>query len=356
MKRSTSLHSDQSGLVSITVALSFIIIMSLITTSFALLSRREQRQSLDRQLSTQAFYAAESGVNDAIQAVKAGTTNVDDCGAVNTNAAFKPNLGQNLSYTCVLVNESPTAIEETVSTDDSKVVRVQSSSNIGKLRISWQDANGAQTFTAPSNTTHYLPQQTFNQDQPTSYANNTGIVRAMIIPVSGALSRNSLINNTQTLFLYPLVSASVGQVGSYTTVFPTAQTSQGAFLDGQCNIGNINTPSPGLPQYCNGEVKGLSAFGTKTFYVRLTGIYQSSKVTIQAFADDGSTTALPLLNGQVVIDSTGKASDVLRRIQVRVPIQNTYYTPEYALESADDICKLLGVSPQGVVDSCEPYN
>ena len=64
-------------MVAILVTMNLMIVISLIVLGFAQISRRNQRQSLDRQLSTQAFYAAETAVNDAADliktAVQAGT-------------------------------------------------------------------------------------------------------------------------------------------------------------------------------------------------------------------------------------------------------------------------------------------
>jgi len=340
------LRNQESGLVSLIVAITFIVIISLITTSFALLSRREARQSLDRQLSTQAFYAAESGINDAVRAVKSGTTNITDCNGINTNSAFQPDLGDGLSYTCVLVTENPTSLEfGPIETNSPEIVRVQAPSTIGRLRISWQDYAGNQTF-APAGTP-LLPQTgTVN-----SYADDTGLLRTTIIPVTNNLNRTDLINNSQNLFMYPGTAGSPGDFGSYSYV--SGQTSQGAFVDGKCHTGNI---PPTFPLYCNVDVEGLSALGTNVFYVRLQGVYRTSKVTIQAYtAGSGNNDPLKLSNGQTIIDATGKANDVLRRIQVRVPVTTKYVTPPGAFVSADNICKLLSITPTRTIDGCEPY-
>jgi Tfp pilus assembly protein PilX len=58
-------EDKQAGMVAIMVTMILMIVISLIVVGFAQISRRNQRQALDRQLSTQAFYAAETGVNDA---------------------------------------------------------------------------------------------------------------------------------------------------------------------------------------------------------------------------------------------------------------------------------------------------
>jgi Tfp pilus assembly protein PilX len=349
------LQHNQSGLVSIIVAIVFITIMSLVATSFALLSRRETRQALDRQLSTQAFYAAESGVNDAIKAVRAGPTNITQCSDVNTvNPSAGAQLNDQLSYTCVLVNEKPTTLEfSPVTSEKPTIVRVLAPSEIGKLRISWQDADGSTKFA--SNSSFLLPQAELNTLDPDSFANHTGILRTSVIPVTGSMSRESLINTTQTLFLYPRESQTTGAIGSYG--YQTGQTKQGDFVNGQCNKENN---SAGTPRYCNVDITNLAGSangpGVSEYYIRLDGIYRNASVTIQAFSDNGSTSPLTMLKGQVVIDSTGKANDVLRRIQVRVPVQTEYEAVGRALETADSICKRISYSATRVADGCAPYN
>src|SRR4051812_1988899 len=103
------LHTDARGVVSIIVTILIMLVLSLIILGFAQLVRREQRQSLDRQLSTQAFYAAETGVNDAIKALNNSvlTGKKSDCDpdglglGANVN---KLDASGTVSYVCVLVN------------------------------------------------------------------------------------------------------------------------------------------------------------------------------------------------------------------------------------------------------------
>src|ERR1039458_10050844 len=70
--RLTKIKDDQSGFASIVIASVIILVLSLITVGFAQLMQREQRSALDRQLSSQAYYAAESGINDAVSAINSG--------------------------------------------------------------------------------------------------------------------------------------------------------------------------------------------------------------------------------------------------------------------------------------------
>ena len=63
-------NPKEQGFVAIIVAALIMIILSLITIGFTRIMQREQRQSLDRQLSRQALYAAESGINDVYSSLK----------------------------------------------------------------------------------------------------------------------------------------------------------------------------------------------------------------------------------------------------------------------------------------------
>ncbi len=336
-----SLRHQESGLVSLIVAITFITILTLITTSFALLSRREARQALDRQLSTQAFYAAESGVNDAINKITSsgGLDDVEECDEVGD--VGNPDLGNGLSYTCVLVNQQPTSLDySSVGLETSTIVRIQSQSGtINTLQIGWQAEDNSQIFTNLAN--HELPEK---PPAPKNGLDQTGIVRATIISGKPPFSRDNFINNTGTYFLYPKANSTPNQKG--TATLTPGRANQGQFVDGQCNTATTTQ----FPRFCNAEIN-VSALGSNIVYVRLKSAYKASRVTVRAL--DGVGNQLSLTNSQAVIDATGKATDVLRRIQVRVPLNSNYYYPEFALETGDDICKLITVPVgQAVRNSC----
>jgi hypothetical protein len=83
-------------------------------------------------------------------------------------------------------------------------------------------------------------------------------------------------------------------------------------------------------------VSGLSA---NQYYMRITSIYKD--VTLVVSANDASSNPLSLTNAQAVIDATGKAQDVLRRVQVHIPLtpSSSNQLSDYAIESTDAICK-----------------
>ena len=65
---------DDKGLVSFMITIIMMLVITLIVIGFTQVSNRNRRESLDRQLSTQAFYAAESGVNEALKVLRTSPT------------------------------------------------------------------------------------------------------------------------------------------------------------------------------------------------------------------------------------------------------------------------------------------
>ncbi len=338
------LHNNQNGLVSIIVTMIFVSLITVITVSFVLIMRREQRQALDRQLSTQAFYAAESGISDAIAKLKAGSlSDITDC--ANTESTLYGASSSNLTsdgvikYSCVLVDQTPTSLEySAIDTNASTIIPIIGPTGVDRIksiRISWSDADGGDKFVPTTNTSHFLPQRDTNSTETNNLkaADGTGILRATLIPIQLPLSMADLTNSASTFFLYPKASLtpSTGTTEPYATTIPS-----GKFIDGGCNIANT-------PKFCNITIDNLIGTNATSFYLRLKSVHRRAAVTITAYDAFGSVVGLK--GAQALVDSTGRANDVLRRLQVRVPIKDSYLYPEFAIGTTDSICKRLSVWP-----------
>ncbi len=349
--RVKAIKGNQSGLASILVAGIFIALLTLVVTSFALLMRQEQRQALDRQLSTQAYYAAESGVNDAIKALQIDPNipNTNDCSETGTVTGGKKLDDQNtgVTYTCVLLDKTPGTLEYSpTSTEKSTIVKITASEEINSINLSWEPLTDISDTGYVENSGHPLPMSNSIGDT-SNQVRAAGVLRTSLIPIKPPISREQLINETQTLYLYGKKSDTAGQFGTH--AYAPGVPGQGVFVDGECNAGS-------LPNDCNMTINGLS--GTNTYYLRLKSIYAQHKVVISANGNNGR---VEFSNSQAVIDATGKANDVIRRIQVRVPLNSDFNYPEYALETTDSICKRFQYSlpsvnhPQGgpTTDACQ---
>lgn len=326
-------QEDENGLVAIIVATMIMIIMSLIVLGFARIMQREQRQALDKSLSTQAFYAAESGINDAVTRIHDITqpplADKNDCDTSNDPAKNPSKLigtidgNLDTGYTCLLINNAPRTLEYTqksVTTTGSTIVPIRGSNDelIDHAEVSWDEGSKTSAFRSCPDTS--LP-------ATTSWTNSPGILRLDLIPADGALTRAGLISNAMNAYLYPSATCGTNSIGygSYTGV------NAGQIVSIHC----LNTATP---HECVATITGLNM---KYFYLRMRSVYNASNVTVKIF--DASNKQLAIKGAQVQLDSTGRVADVVRRIQVRVPLNPTYEIPDGALETTLGICKQLAV-------------
>ncbi len=344
------LVNNQEGMVAITTTLIIMILISLVVSSFVLLVNREQRESLDRQLSTQAFYAAEAGIQDASDALgRAATvspTAKNDCNgfAAGLSWSYTKDLSSNVKYSCVLVDTTPNNILKT-DLDPVKgaiVIPIEPKTPLSSLKISWENSNGDLQFEDSARGNSFgLP---VGND-----ALKTGMAKITIVPGfnAGGLTRKKIVDESQTVFLYPKTGAK-GSV-PYEPNGDQTRASQGQFVSGGCDASRA-----GSTFACASTIT-MPGSSMNQYFLVIKPLYRPITLEIQGF-DAGSKVSFA--NAQAVIDSTGKAADVLRRIQVRVPITKgpslrnlNSLLPEAGAESSQSLCKNLQVGNE-VTDLC----
>jgi hypothetical protein len=356
------LSSDQRGFAAIVVAMVIVTILSLMTVGFAQLMRSEQESALEKHLSSQAYYAAEAGINDAAKAINAGyTKEKTKCDASDVDASLpghefldsadNQNVGSKggslyggVYYSCLIMNPLPPTLEySAIDTTEPKVILVSGvdKSNpdlilpISKLEIGWQDSEGGDAY-APT------ASPTFKPSNEWTYA---GILRMNLTPlytdpVSGGLTRQNLINDNFAAFLYPNGAGAAASPGTF-SINDGSGVNGGAIVYGNCN--NTHTP-----RHCNVTITGLKY---ANYALSLRSIYKKTRVTIKAIGFDGQQ--LRIKNGQTLVDSTGHAEGVQRRVQVRIPSKNNYSHPG-GTEAISGICKQLQLEPAQGSRACTP--
>jgi hypothetical protein len=145
--------------------------------------------------------------------------------------------------------------------------------------------------------------------------------------LGGSFSRDNLLNRTMTVFVRP---RSGGAVNSINVNNYMGFGNQGGLVDGSCDAG------AGDPKYCR---INLTNIDSNVAYLKVTPLYRDASLTVR---NNGNR----IFGAQVLVDSTGKASDILRRIQVRIAAndQNGTY-PDAAIESSESLCKQFSVAP-----------
>jgi len=334
----------EAGMVAIMVTLILMIVISLIVLGFAQVSRRTQRQALDRQLSTQAFYAAETGVNDAVKviqdAIASGSTVEDkpDCNSDGNGFYAEPKLKPDIdedngvSYSCLTVDPEPTTLDYKNIGENSSVIPLSAASSINNVTLTWRTLDSVTDNPTPAATCRPNLTNPFLTTSAWSATNcGYGVLRIDLVPTAGSsLSTNGLQNATMTAFVVPL-SSNVNCGTTPGCVSSVNYTTGG----GNSRLGVVCTDSA-----CSLRIANLSQ---TQYHLRVSSIYKD--VSLQIVARDAGNAALNLRGAQALIDVTGKAQDVLRRIQVRVPLtaSSTNILSDYAIQSTDPICKRFSV-------------
>lgn len=343
---SQKLQRDQRGIASIMVTLIMMIVISLIVVGFAQVTRRNQREALDQQLSTQAFYAAESGVNDTTKVLKSvltsgGTlTPKTDCTNSGAYAGLTASstLGSGVSYACILVDPTPTTLTYTsIQNQRSTVVPIDTDQDLRSLTFSW-GADGTNTNPTACNdsSNNYLalPPAIGSNSWGCSY----GLLRVDLVQITSGtpLTAAGLSNYTLTFFLKPTNIGATNEpsVSTFQSYDPVSTGQRVFIVATKCSNGTCSAKI----NFTNTYFPRLSPIG-RQYYARLSGMYRN--VANLTISGTGSSGAVHFSNAQAVIDSTGKAQDQLRRISVRLPLleSNTDLLPNNALQSAGSICK-----------------
>ena len=346
---------DENGFAALIIAITLVIVTSLLVVGFAQLARNEQNQVTNRQLSNQAYYAAETGVNDAVAAISGGyVTAKTTCGPLPTSGTPGANYLTNnnvdqtppgttaaTQWTCLLIDPAPTTVEygsvstvtPTLFTFTGATLNGTSytNTNVNSLNISWQDAD-------PSMTSYKSDNGAANSSFPVASGpggwNATGMLRVTITPLGNPITRDGLRSSSFTAFLYPTT------VASTTANYDVSSTGNGPILNGGCNSANT-------PRACKVTINTSALNTPGPFLVSLRSIYSKTNVSIAINGGTGDRIA----GAQSKIDSTGRAQNVLKRLQVRVPTKNSYTSPGFSVETTGDICKQLNVYP-GAASGC----
>jgi hypothetical protein len=357
-------NQAQSGQAAFAVTLIIMLVLSLIVLGYANNARNEQRRVLDDQLSTAAYYTAESGVNDAYAIIKADIANglpvvaQTSCSSATTPYSTHNSFsGTSDVYTCLLVSPTPSSLDYVpIDTGHGQVAPlfgINPNSGVDELinsiTISWQEdgvANPQFNACPPGTQDTFSPEDTW-----TGASCNAGVLQIDLVPAFGWSTQSNLQADTQTVYLEP-------QQGNENN--GPQKPVNGSILKGNCGsnstgeykctvVLNNLPPSSADPTCLSGGC----------YYLHIVPIYQNAdvSVTVSNSATGDSTGQLDLKNGQVVIDSTGKASDELKRIQERVSIDplGDNDVPVNALQIQSGICKHFTTRPgstTGSTDSC----
>lgn len=375
-----SLNNKESGFVSLFTVIFFMLLITVITVGFLRIMAIEQRQSLDNDLTASALAAAQSGIEDGKRALLAyydpatgaalktdlasafstantscdsltGLSSVQTQIGINGQAVGSNSLNQ--QYTCLNVKLNSPDYLGSSQASQSEIFPLRGVSSFDQIKVSWHllsAAVGTEGDGKPTQLVPLVPQSLLPQTggaQSWSSQGYPAFLRVQLFgyPNSGSFGRTELSDKSRTVFLVPVNGGGGAAINLGTAdpshAFDVAKVSPNTSVSCGTDFTLINT-------YLCTATLALPAGATyastaNNYFLRVTPIYGAAHFRVQLF-NSSTSTAVDMQDVQPLIDATGKAEDVYRRVQVRVRVNAINGLPEFAADSANTICKNMQVA------------
>ncbi len=364
---------NQSGAVALISVVVFATIITVVITAYLRSAVSQQKESVNYDLNNRAYYAAESGVQDAVRAIKntpASAVDKDTCtplaggGLVGTSANF------NLSYTCQIVDVDPAELTGTVSPNSQSVMikldpAVAPPAGQYKIVVRWSPKSNTDVLYPRGTDEPLFPpnNQWFQGGNPAKPVH--ALLRvAVITHPAGSFSRTSI--NQRVAFLNPtneaagLDNSSTGYGGwvLLDTTDDMLTQQKGLFNNATCYDSNDPAIPATMGTYsCMRTIRLTNYNLANPTYIRIGSAYRSTDFSVTL--TDNSGVVIPIKNSQVAVDVTGKAGEnTYRRIKQTVKLDGYKIEsgPDAALVAGEGICKqiTLGGTVANYKSDCNP--
>jgi hypothetical protein len=359
-------------------------LLTIVTIGFIKLMIMDQRQSSNNDLSQSAYDAALAGVEDAKRVVRAAQTgNIQAAGVlsgpINCNMVAASGVvggsssGETIiktgtdagkkfdqAYTCVKITmKSQDFIYKSIE-EKSQIVPLRATGSFNKISIEWyrrddeSNLNGANAANTEISTSGDLPAKS-NWN-----ANSPQLMRVQLINPGSTFNLAALDSTGVTSFLRPNVLRS--DVASQNGTAVSGKISDHPrSTDGNEHNNGTSVVSCSKTFKFSGEYSCKAVIdvdeipaGSETAFLRLLPIYKGGSVKISLQKTDG--TIVNFDGVQPIVDSTGRASDLFRRVEARLQIGDDFAYPNNAVELKNSLCKDFSVSGGGSATAgrCKP--
>lgn len=361
----------ERGATALVVVLFSILLISTITVGFLRLIIQDQKRTTNDELSRGAYDAALAGVEDGkrvLQALANGSAPVQaaikaaidrgDCNTVHAAKILSPSDSSartdevlitaggssddsstsfDQAYTCVKISTTTPTYQNSLDTDKSDVIPLATAGSFTNLTIAWHSPSaGDGTPGHLTNTPASLP--AFNQWSGSGPASTVrpALMRLQLIQFNrNRVSADDLDSaaGSATLFLYPSSISGIGSqnfaIDGRTGGVSVARVSCSTVIAGYACRATIAVPNPP-----NGTPADRQA------YLRVTPLY-AAKTSFEVSLDNGAQFDAV----EPSIDSTGRASNVFRRVNARVRQTSTSFDyPRATVDITNNLCKSFGIT------------
>lgn len=375
------------GAVSIFVVIFSTLLITTVVVGFVRFMIQEQRQATAADLSQSALNSAQAGVEDAKRALvryrnyclgssAAATTeecvrldtalkNSSQCNTIQmAGIAGSPadkevivrqeaNDADNLlqqAYTCVKIQMNTTDYIGQLPARGSRMIPLKGVEDFNKVEIEWysqsdlkESSEGSGSNSVELSTDSYLPKLAdWSRNRP-------ALLRVQLIQYGDSFQLSDFdktddgASNAYTLFLNP---SEAGREELSFADDARLSSSTGSLQRIACDR-NFSTTSTDKLYACKAIITLPNAVGQsdtkRTAYLRLNGLYNDRTSFRVKLAREASAVAFNSV--QPIVDSTGRANDLFRRVQSRVEIDNsTFPFPQSTLDLSGGLCKTFLVT------------
>jgi hypothetical protein len=276
------LKENDKGIVSIVVVIIFIIVIGLIVIGFGELSRNQTQQTIDNQLSSASYYAADSGINDILKYVikninnstslsSNSCTGFSNISEINTEInTFNSNNKSSSKITCATwTNNVTSLIYSNVGDSNNQIIYLNPNdlnNSDNYIDIQWTNLSNTNILNNcnPSNN-DYLSSSSYNKNC------NIGELRLDIAPPIGSGCNSISSCPSETIF-----AQATDGTNQTSNIFSTSSKPQilQAFVTGG-NTENLVIDCKSSSPLCG--------------YINIRSLYANSNISIKAYPSSDIT-------------------------------------------------------------------
>ncbi len=312
---------NDRGAVALISTIVISILLSIVIIGVMIVMVSELRQSNDNEQSIRAYYAAESGVEDAVVKALASPGVDQDCTASSAsttkNLNIDPANAGNVGWSCQQIHFSGNPSGRLAEADKAVQVDLEGAVNINSATLEW-DTGAVKNYAPVPNP---LP-------QTTNWAGRPAALELTVVDYPKAPSFAAANINIQNYLILPGNGpVTIAQIGASAAPNP---------LRGTCTA--LGT------YHCKITFNGMNA-GGNSYMFRLRSRYVGTDYKLTFYTgSNGSGIVKAVPDGTATIDVTGKAGDVYRRVVYKIPFnKGAAVGLDYVLFSDSNICKDLTI-------------
>ena len=351
-----NIQKDQNGAAAMLTVIFITIILLVMTISFIRLSIIEDRLTGDGDLSSRAYYATESGLEEAKRAIRDFSKGTLDGTSLNGDSCLVPDGYDgvlsppdrfDIEITCMLIDLDPASYEFNLSSPNTTVKAplqailsgTPPTDNFNEVRVKWHiNANPT------SDGDGELGGATGINLRP-----NADETSLLSVPEWSEVERFPAMLDIQ-FFKQPDGNFTEDDLSSYRVYANPTQAAPGPYTVFQ----GANTIGPEEGDIVPSNCEAAAAPGTfacevifrgfpddSDYFIQITNLYRQANVEVSVWNGVNNKS---FNGGQANVDVTARSGDVFRRVRATISLTEPSLLPDATITSSGSICKDFAIT------------